>query len=275
MPVVPGPSDPTPTGETDLPACGAWCAPSDLTCDTTEISSPVIDAAISLATLTLYEFTRSRWPGVCSTVIRPCARRYEREGPALRPTTWWPGPGALRGAWGVCGCNRSVSCGTHFLSEIDLMNDVVEVTEVKVNGDVVDPAEYELQAGRFLVAVPPRRWPCCQRLDRTDDDDGTWSVGYRYGYAPPAAGRTQAAVLACELLKAEGAIEGQCQLPTKVTSVVRQGVTIGSLSPADLFPKALTGIASVDLFVQAILVGHESRPGTFTTPGVHSVGRRR
>lgn len=282
MPVIPGPTTPDPI-PTDSPPCGAWCVPEDLRCSTDEAPISHDDAVemIEMASSVLYEFTQHRWPGVCEAVIRPCAER-SRVGVPI-PSSWrlpwpmvpgqWSGSG-LRGDWGWCGCWRGGSCGCTTISEIDLKNDIVEVTEVKVNGEILETSEYELQAGRYLVAIPPRSWPCCQHLDRSDDDDGTMSIAVRFGAAPPRTGRTVAAALACEMAKAFGIITGNCSLDDAARSVARQGVTIVRGDPLELFPNGMTGVRRVDLWIQSVVQGSQHRPGVFHVPGRGNRGRR-
>src|SRR5207247_1889627 len=128
------------------------------------------------------------------------------------------------------------ACRCRPLSQIKLAGyPVREVSEVKIDGDVVDPSGYRLDGWRYLVRLddpgPPlvhRRWPRCQNLALADDQPGTFSVSYSFGLDPPLIAVQAAAELACQLLKAcaSGSGAGSSVLPVGVARVSRQGITL-------------------------------------------------
>src|SRR5438128_508567 len=80
---------------------------------------------------------------------------------------------------GGCGCLSTVRLSGY---------PVREVSEVKIDGDVVDPSEYRLDGWQDLVRMddpgPPvrkRRWPHSQNLALDDDQPNTFSVTYSHG----------------------------------------------------------------------------------------------
>lgn len=245
--------------------CSPWAAPADVCapCSDEGFDVGVLTTSLQVASDILFDLTRRRWPGVCTDVVRPCGYR-------------------TRSRWGVggvgwCGCNSSSTCGCRRLSEIRLPgHPVVEVTSVKIDGVVVAPARYRIDNNRWLVYLPEsdeaerRGWPCCQRLDLADTEDDTWSIAYSFGTLPPPGGNRAAASLGCQLaLACSPATVGQCALPKRVTSIVRQGVTMAVVDPLTLFKDGLTGLADVDLWVAAVNRGAATRPATVWSPNGH------
>lgn len=214
----------------------------------------VMVMALQVATEILYELTGRQWPGIRTTLERPI--------------------------FCFCGCQRASECSCGFLSEVTLSRGpVISVQQVKVYGDVVDPARYRLDGGNRLVWRPDLdpahqnrwgNWPACQMLDRADTEDFTWSVAYTYGRTPPAGGKMAAASLACQLALAlapaadEG---GACRLPTRVTNITRQGVSMVVLDPLTLIQDGMVGLAEVDLWVSSVIKGRQRRGGAIMVPG--------
>jgi hypothetical protein len=235
---------------------------------------------LQVSTDILFELTGRQFPGIHTDTVRPCSQL----GP-VAAAPWVAGlpgmPAANRGAWGFCGCNRMRSCGCYRLSEIRLPGfPVVDITEVRVDGVVLDAAEYRVDDRRYLVRLPdengdPQGWPCCQRLDQPVTDQHTFQIVYRYGTAAPAGGTASAAVLACEyLLACSPDTSEQCRLPRGTTNVNRQGLAITVLDPEALIKLGATGIPEVDLWVMSIMLGRSRRRATaFRTGGSRPVRR--
>lgn len=76
-------------------------------------------------------------------------------------------------------------------------------------------------------------------------------VSYTYGTLPPAAGRLAARRLANELVLAYSSSD-QCQLPDRVTSVTRQGMSYTILDSQDFLENGRTGIYEIDLFLKSV-----------------------
>ena len=153
---------------------------------------------------------------------------------------------------------------------------VRQITEVKIDGDVLDPTEYGLWKWRYLVRKNDGIWPRCQNLSLDDTEDGTWSVSYTYGLDPPITGQLAAQELACELYRACSG--GDCSLPKGVTRVVRQGVVIEKLAFAawglqDGIWK--TGLTRVDAFLNWANPRKISRRATIWSPAAHLQYTRR
>lgn len=173
---------------------------------------------------------------------------------------------------GECSCGFQVlSRGYVVRSEVSsnnccsvkLAGSVSEITEVTVNGDVVDPAAYEVRGRRHLVRIDGGHWPCCQQ----ECAERTFAVTYIYGRTPPEMGRRAALKLACEVFKScpgPGASIGDCELPTGVTRVTRQGVTIErAFMQRDPDGLWRTGMAAVDFFLNSVNPNGLPRQATF------------
>lgn len=251
--------------------CTPWATEADVgsPCDDYEFDPTVLDDGLQVASQILYELTGRRWPGVCTETIRPCG---------YRTTDAW---GAAGQGW--CGCLSSRTCGCRQLSELRLPNHpAIEVTAVKIDGATVDFDRYRIDDYRWLVYLPEsdtaerQSWPCCQRIDLPDTDEDTWSVTYTYGQEPPLGGVKAAASLGCQLaLGWQPETVGQCRLPKRVTTVTRQGITLGVIDPLSLFADGLTGLPEVDLWVQSIRLGQQRRQAAVMVPGARRVGYRK
>lgn len=235
--------------EPAIATCEPWATEDDLCAPCADYESQLsaqFGWALQAASDVLFRLSGRQFPGLCSTTVRPCGMRA---GDAAPPERHWR-------SMGVCGCaGDRCGCG---LSRIDLGGGpIVSVDEVRVDGVAIDPTRYRVDGWRWLVRLPDadgkrRTWPTWQRLDRDDTEDETFSVTYTYGRTPPELGVRAAAALACELAMAcNPSTVGDCRLPRKVQTIVRQGVTV-VMSPTDfLNAEGLTGLVEVDLFLRA------------------------
>lgn len=87
-------------------------------------------------------------------------------------------------------------------------------------------------------------WPKCQSLELADTEDDTFSVTVTYGRPVPELVRLATAKLACDLIL--DCVGKPCDLPKRVTSITRQGVTMALLDPQDFLDQGRTGIWIVD-----------------------------
>ena len=110
------------------------------------------------------------------------------------------------------------------VAEIDMLTSVASITEVNIDGEVLPPDAYRVDNFRLLVREDGECWPACQSMGRPLGTPGTMGITYVPGVAPGAAGLWAAGVLACEYALA--CTGGKCRLPSSVTSVSRQGVTM-------------------------------------------------
>lgn len=231
---------------------------------------PVDMSAVAFeASQVLFELSARQFSGTCTKTVRPCSSRDMCGVQILSRghVIGWDG-----GGW------AGTPCGCTHLDRILLSGyPVKEITEVLIDGDVVDPDTYRLDGWRWLVrtrdpAEPDvaLRWPSCQTLDLPDTEDGTFSVTYRYGQDPPLVGIDAAAELACELYKACQTGSGaDCKLPSGTTRVIRQGVVIERLTfSAWGLQDGIwrTGLTRVDTFLNAYNPNRLRRRPAFWSP---------
>lgn len=261
--------------------CSDWITGDDVAacCAGVEVTGPVaFDDVAAAASELLFELSGRQFVGVCTTTDRPCSNTCGCPWQILsRGYVIW-NPMGIEPWWGWwCDGNP---CGCGALSRVMLSGGAISVSEVKIDGDVVDPDTYRLDERLWLTRTrpsaddDPNMWPACQALDLPDDQPGTFSVTYTYGEEVPAAGIAAAAELACQLYKACAGVE--CQLPAGTTRVARTGVVIerpaflswGWQKGGRTIPKGWnTGMPTVDLFLNAYNPGGLQREPVFWAPG--------
>jgi hypothetical protein len=222
--------------------------PIDAAClseDWDAIDVAVQDRSIALASATLRRLTGYRVGG-CPITVRPCKKSCVGSLPTywdMRTAGWMPLN--MGGLWiNSCGCTTDCSCVT--LCEVELPGPIGAVTEVLVDGDVVDPDNYRIDGNRLVwVGAEVCPWPTCQDMSLPTTEVGTFAVTYLNSAPVDALGAYAAGVLAMEYARA--CAGGKCRLPTGVTSIVRQGVSIDIASGA--FPSGVTGIREVDAYI--------------------------
>lgn len=269
----------TPVGRTTLQALGAgpcsqWVTPADLRLEhpaftqngTTDAQ---LNRACDLATLVVWGLSGRQWSGPCPQVVRPIPDQ---------------------GGW-TFGTYRSIGdladaladdtvgpllaqpyTGLDFDNRVDLGEDVVTaVTQVLVDGQVVDPASYQLQDYRYLVRLADsagarRSWPLTQRLDLPSSAVGTFEVTMSYGAPPPSQGQDAALILAsywafARYPKPTGTTRGD-----RVTQINRQGVSMTLADPVVMLSSGRTGISEVDAFIATVNPHGVSRPARVYSP---------
>lgn len=97
-------------------------------------------------------------------------------------------------------------------------------------------------------------------------------VTYTYGVDFPAAGRRAARHLAQQLAKGWAGDE-TCELPDRVTSVSRQGVSYTILDDQAFLDDLRTGIYSVDLFLRAVNPDKARKPAKVFSPDLPKASR--
>jgi hypothetical protein len=116
---------------------------------------------------------------------------------------------------------------------------VIKIDSVRDRtGKIVDPSNYYLVDHSTLQARSGTAWAPCNI-----------EVTYTYGSPPPASGKAAARVLATEFIKLWNGDD--CDLPQRITSVTRQGVSYTILDNQDFIADMRTGLYVVDLFLKS------------------------
>lgn len=237
--------------------------------------------AIAIATTWLWGATGRRY-GLCEVTVRPC--QPKRGDPAIYRTYpviagYGDGRGLaspyidVGGQWRNCGCGAGCCCRPD--CEVELRGPVAGITEVRVDGAVVDPSEYRVDYARgayWLVKTSAGCWPSCQDFN-ANSGEGTFFVTYDRGITPPIALLDAAEVLACEFAKAFTG-DGKCRLPNRVQSITRQGIEV-QMGPPEIEDFASSiGIPEIDNLVASMNPSRlRSRPQVLS-PDLPTVGDR-
>lgn len=218
------------------------------------IAQSKIDNAIDAASELMYASTGRQF-GLCTVKIRPCKTQcgpcdlpfFDNFGWGMNSFPWYPS--FNNGVWtniNPCACEGN-SCGCSPLSEVGLPYPSNCVNQVKVDGVILDPSEYRVDDFRTLVRLNGAEWPSCQDMALDDTKVGTFSITVTYGRLVPNLVQLATAELACQLLKA--CVGASCQLPQRISSMTRQGITVGFLDTMQFLDKGRTGIYLVDLAI--------------------------
>lgn len=275
-PVVPPPGPgPQPVPPTDN-LCG-WlidttCVPGwdDVPADVQEVAS--IQAAELLWMLTGRRF------GGCAVTWRPCSPRCTGAGgyrtwpvglSATGNVGTWMFPFIDAGVWRNCVCPTACSCGAR--CEVPFPSPVASVTEVKVDGAVIDPSAYRVDVVRgipYLVRTDGDCWPQCQTMDLDDTEVGTFAVTYVAGEGLSRAGALATGALAGEIAKAcQGA---ECALPDALSSLSRNGVEVTMVDPTEVLQAGYTGVESVDRWIRAVNPAKKAQPSRVWSPDMRT-----
>jgi hypothetical protein len=105
-------------------------------------------------------------------------------------------------------------------------------------GDIIDPSSYYLVDHSTIHIKAGTPWTPCNT-----------EVTYSYGTPVPMAGKMAARKLATEFARLWNGDE-QCELPQRVTSVSRQGVSYTILDNQEFIDELRTGLYEIDLFLK-------------------------
>jgi hypothetical protein len=199
----------------------------------------VMEKSEALAWMTLATLTADQI-GVCPITVRPClvgcggVATYQ-SAPAM--SGYYAGAPIGRsgfaphvradGQWvNACGCRTDCSCSA--LCEAILPGPVGDITEVWLNGAILDPTAYRVDNGNRLVRTDGDCWPACQDMAQDAHGDDAFSVTYYRGAKACSNDKT-------------------CRLPRGARNVSRQGISYEI--ERNLFSEGTTGIPEVDALV--------------------------
>lgn len=200
----------------------------------------------------------------CSQIARPvlaCAHWSEVDmiangsPPTYIDSNLWVGlPG-----WGLC-------CQEIDPARARLKGPVNSITSVTIDGVVVAPANYRLDEGWWLVRTDGGQWPWWQNIDLPSGAVGTFVVSYKQGVPIPAVLLAASGTYALEVARSVHD-STLCRLPSRASSITRQGITIELIDPTVLLQNGLTGISDIDALIQAYNPLRLVRPLRVLVPG--------
>lgn len=249
--------------------CEPWCTPVTVKDGWGTIpaglSDTVLERACQAASEACFGLGGKRWPGVCSDTVVPAIVR----GADVAGFIMWPAAGGGIGLLpGTVAPDRPSVGQQEWLNSllIDLGADpIVHVDEIRLSGVVLASTAYKIVDGRWVIRVDGASWPF---------GAGVWAspplieVDYTYGAAPPALGVNAAIALARQLALSLGGDES-CSLNRKVKQIIREGTVVDIAVPGliDSLREGFTGVAEVDLFVEAMNPHHLGRAARVIVPG--------
>lgn len=226
--------------------------------------------AVERATELLWRLTAGTF-GLCHRIVRPCKRACPT--PSHQVGGW-----TLDGVWvdvpSACGCGCVTACddcdcgqgpdrltipGPIYAPAVapcpsDPDHPSVRPVQVWIDGELLDPSRYWVQAPNQIVRTDGDRWPQCQDMSVPHTDPGAFAISYWIGRPVPPGGRAAVAALACELWKAcQG--DKSCALPKRVTEVEREGVSYTLLDPMTFLDEGRVGLPEVDQWLAVVNPG--------------------
>lgn len=233
--------------------CSGWDV--DVSCCSTwdDYDESLQTAAAEYGAFTIWAATGRRF-GLCPRTIRPCGRTCQTStigGYWWSEGTWMPYifAGEWRNCWGGGSCTGCCVCEP--ACQVWLPPTAYSVSEVTVDGEVIDPDTYRIDDNQWLVRThnvsDDDCWPTCQDYN-INEGEGTFYVTYMKGRPVPSILLRAAGELACEWAKA--CVGAECRLPGRVTNLARQGVSISMVNTEELLNNGLTGITTVDQVIK-------------------------
>ena len=199
--------------------------------------------------------TTTSWLRPDQTCDRPPTYAY------LPPVLSWPL---------CCGSCRQCGCSCSRLTSLWISAPVESVTQIVIEGAVLDPSAYRLEGNHLLVRTDGGSWPQFQDSSVRVEDEGGWGIEVVVGTEVPSGGRIASSILACELAKA-ACNDKNCRLPQRVTSITRQGVAMTMLDDFEGLQKGRTGIWLIDSWVASVT--EVPMPATVVNPDLWLAGR--
>lgn len=233
----------------DWPVSYAACAPDGgLPEPLASMPSSGVTNFETMAATYLWNWT-GKALGLCEVTISPCRAdctagmsSYWGSGPKAGPFggTWTPV--IIDGLWFNVGCGIcGDTCGCDSVSPLAIPGPVDSVSEIKVDGEVLNAEVYYVDNNSLLVRTDGQRWAPCGL-----------EITYERGVAVPIGGQIAAGVLANELAKAACG-DKTCGLPQRVQTITRQGVTVALLDAFDDIDKGHTGIWLIDSWLASMM----------------------
>lgn len=214
---------------------------------------PEADLAAEVASFILYKLSGEKYTGTQTTTEwygkdqANCWACFPESGSALR--SW-----QFAQAAGLLNHRHRELASSNYTQRITLKNHPVQtILEVHDANGLVDPGKYSL-ANRTVLRKNTGVWNLYTGV----------TVTYNFGANPPPLGRVAARSLGNQLLYLLTDPDS-CDLPDRVQSVSRQGLSFQLLDHSELAAMGRTGIWEIDMFLNVVNPNHaQKRPRVFT-----------
>lgn len=233
-----------------LPSLPCNWEPDTSCCDEWDTYSTELQTAASeYGALVVWAATGRRF-GLCERTIRPCGRSTDPVGSGYywAEGTWMPY--IFAGQWRNCACGAGYGCCSCTPAcQVWLPPPAYSIpaTGISVGDEIIDVDSWRIDDGKWLVRTDGECWPTCQDYN-TDSGDSFFQVTYFRGLAVPGVLLQAAGRMACEW--ARSCTGAPCELPQRVSSISRQGVSVTLPDVAMLLEHGLTGVATVDQVIR-------------------------
>lgn len=217
--------------------------------DLEDADNPDAPFAIEYASFILYKLTGEKYPGTQETTEWYGFRRDE---------SWCSAMESSLIEYGIT--PHFIGRSSKRRKTISLRRrpviDILSVRDYDSDRELSD-GEYDLRNHAFLN----------KKNGFWELDCGGYLVNYLYGMNPPEAGKRAAVILATEIMKSITDPDN-CALPSRVTSVSRQGTSYTILDPQEYIEGGRTGLYEVDLFLTAANPAKAMKRPRVVVPGV-------
>lgn len=257
-----------------------WCTPAEVlatpalralaTADPpgVTVDNPALVEACIGATEFLHSRTWHRFTGTRDVEMRPCCEhRWYPPG----STTTWRSPlmlAASGDAWPIL--QDAAECGCTYMTTMVLPSDVRAVNRVMLDGELF--TDWRIDNGRLLVRTDGEGWPYCSDVISPDTEPDTWSLHVTVGEEPITLARMAARELAGELFLAD-ADPSSCRIPTRISTVNRQGATYTRVDTTTIGKDGMLGLRLTDIFLSQF--GKRRRRIEIASPEMPARGPRR
>lgn len=264
-----------------------WAEPDDVRAVVAGIPADTdVDLAIAYASEILYDLSGRQF-GLNFRTVRPVRRSGCGCGCSCgmweRSWCYWydwsgfqpVGLDAFGGPWS-CRVGCAGYCRDDGLGDaLRLPGHPRAVSEVTIEGVVLDPEAYYLDPHGLIRRNDGLRWPCYQDITAAVGTAWTWTVTYLSGRPVPTAGKLAAAHLAGQLALGM-ADSNACRLPGRIGGLVslnRQDVTMAFQNPAvSTVERGRTGLWEVDTWLASANPYRLRRPSGIYRADAHRGG---
>lgn len=161
----------------------------------------------------------------------------------------------------MASCHCRIGCGCGCSAQVVLTLPVVTITSVKVDGALLDAADWTLYNDNRLVRNDGGTFPCCQRLELDPDADlGTLEIAGSFGEAPDEMAQLAMQEIACELTNTFDN-PAACRLPSRTQSFTRQQLSVNFSNPSTAYVQGFANLPLVDLWLTSLDAAARRRPG--------------
>lgn len=240
--------------------------------DGSRLDPALVEEMIRVAGPILYRLSGRQFAGVCTDLVRPCARFYKTDGYG-GPPWWW----RWQQSWGTFSTRSPHrNAGAAALHEISLgAYPLRDILAVRIDGQLVDPTSYEIHDRRWLVRVPETEsWPAWQNLYGDPmTDEGTFGVWFEWGAVPDQGGVRALKDYVIELAK--GASGDPCNLPARLQNLQGgPGQSYSLLDPMTFIADGKTGVYLVDMWLHSVNPNKLARRSSVINPDIPRPVRR-